>query len=333
VPTLRHVRAGSERDGRAHNRLSSLQSQIQVVPPTAPPVAEGIILLPPSAISKTATRREHAPLSSKVCPYCAQLIQSEAIKCLHCGEILDAELRSARGMAEAQGDGIGLISIVCSALALTGTIAGLLCMGWGTLIGIPIAITGLILAAFATKHKKAAFILNSAAILPPVLAATLVAVLGFGAFAAFGSCCCIAPAAIAPLVAVAQKGVAPIVNQAPTKRANLPPKQKAPILKNDDGALIKEEPSETQVADRLYAQGKHEEAVKKYKGLFASTQKEEQATQIKTVRRYILSSAATSASLIAAARRSQPLAFARRAPDHGRCGSRWTCQRKLDRIP
>jgi hypothetical protein len=189
-------------------------------------------------------------------------------------------------MAEAQGDGIGLISIVCSALALTGTIAGLLCMGYGTLVGIPIAITGLILAIFATKHKKAAFILNSAALLPPALLAIAVTALGVGVFASFASitsCCCIAPAAIAPPVAVAQKGVAPIVNQAPTKRADLPPKQKAPILKNDDGAPIKEEPSETHLADRLYAQGKHEEAVKKYKGLFASAQKEEQAEMLRRI--------------------------------------------------
>lgn len=30
------------------------------------------------------------------CPYCAELINKDAIKCKHCGEILDPEIRAAR---------------------------------------------------------------------------------------------------------------------------------------------------------------------------------------------------------------------------------------------
>lgn len=35
-------------------------------------------------------------LNTKKCPYCAEIIMTEAIKCKHCGEILDNEIRKAR---------------------------------------------------------------------------------------------------------------------------------------------------------------------------------------------------------------------------------------------
>lgn len=35
-------------------------------------------------------------IDTKRCPYCAEEIKKDAIKCKHCGEILDNEIRTAR---------------------------------------------------------------------------------------------------------------------------------------------------------------------------------------------------------------------------------------------
>ncbi len=37
----------------------------------------------------------------KKCPFCAETINVDAIKCKHCGEILDADIRSARASQSA----------------------------------------------------------------------------------------------------------------------------------------------------------------------------------------------------------------------------------------
>ncbi|MDK7374813.1 MULTISPECIES: zinc ribbon domain-containing protein [Weeksella] len=34
--------------------------------------------------------------NQKICPYCAELINADAIKCKHCGEFLDNNLRESR---------------------------------------------------------------------------------------------------------------------------------------------------------------------------------------------------------------------------------------------
>ena len=40
--------------------------------------------------------------STKPCPYCFETIKSEALKCKHCGEILDARLKKARALEQKQ---------------------------------------------------------------------------------------------------------------------------------------------------------------------------------------------------------------------------------------
>jgi TM2 domain-containing membrane protein YozV len=41
-------------------------------------------------------------IETKKCPYCAEEINKDAIKCKHCGEILDSEVKAARAQQHRQ---------------------------------------------------------------------------------------------------------------------------------------------------------------------------------------------------------------------------------------
>jgi len=139
-----------------------------------------------------------ADVAARRCPFCAEPISPDAMKCKHCGELLDPDMRAAKAESEGQADGVGMISITLAALALIGTIAGMGCFGYGTTVGIPIALAGLIVAIFAGKRRKAALILNSAALVPPIVL-TIIPVVVMAVFGVTStSCCCVGLTAPGP---------------------------------------------------------------------------------------------------------------------------------------
>jgi predicted nucleic acid-binding Zn ribbon protein len=169
--------------------------------------------------SANATPEYNVASGGRCCPFCAEPINPDAMKCKHCGELLDRDMRAAKAELEGQADSVGIIAIVLAALALIGTIGGMFCMGYGALVGVPIALAGLIVAIFAGKKKKAALILNSAALVPPIVLGAIAVAITLIWGASFTMCCCGLGASGSP---------SPSPHPAPQQSAS--PKKPAPEL-------------------------------------------------------------------------------------------------------
>jgi hypothetical protein len=225
-------------------------------------------------------------MDSEECPYCLKPIRAGALKCPHCGKIIDEQLRSAREMSASQGDGIGLISIACAALALVGTISGMLCFGYGAAVAIPIAITGIITALFAGKYRSEALTLNFLALVPPILVVLLVSIVGFSALSA----CCFLPFAAEPQPNPV--AVAPVPNVAPKKQVPGVAKNKVPAPKDDNNPQTNEPPTvenegdAIEAADKLYQAGNHAAAVARYKDNYLAVEPKSEAEILRRIVEY-----------------------------------------------
>lgn len=61
----------------------------------------------------------------KTCPFCAEDIQDEAIKCKHCGSLIDEDDGSVKKIKASQHSSYGSISLLCFLLPAIGIIVGI----------------------------------------------------------------------------------------------------------------------------------------------------------------------------------------------------------------
>lgn len=90
----------------------------------------------------------------KTCPFCTEEIRDEAIKCKHCGSMLNGSDPASSGAArEARRSSFSLAGLFGAFIALCGVVIGLV----GAIVKPPVAIVGIVLliigAGIGAKYK------------------------------------------------------------------------------------------------------------------------------------------------------------------------------------
>ena len=126
--------------------------QLPELPPTAIRVAVPIHQNLPSR------QRTSHPLKS--CPFCFGEVNSDALKCRHCGENLDPELRAAEEarntavLAAHSTDVFGVLGVILGALTIIAGSLSCCTLGISALVAIPVGVTGFVLSFLGRSNRR-----------------------------------------------------------------------------------------------------------------------------------------------------------------------------------